>query len=142
MALLQHNQFIELMVGNEAYAIPIEDIQEIIKMTPVTELPLGTRALEGVIQLRGDVVPVVSLRTLFGFSSVNPTRSTRIIIVKFREKAMGIIADQANRVVFYDKIQPPPDSWGGVHGGYFKGIARREEYLVGILKMDALLASV
>ncbi|WP_159081739.1 chemotaxis protein CheW [Paenibacillus sp. CAA11] len=140
MTSLQQSQYIELMVEKEVYAIPIHEIQEIIKMAPVTELPTGHPAVEGITHLRGQLVPVISLRRMFGFSSVLPSKTTRIVIVKLLGKTFGLIADQANRVVYYPQIEPPPSFLGGITGGYFLGIARREEHLIGILRLEELLS--
>jgi len=139
VATVQQEQYIEMTVGDELYAIRIEEIHEIIKMQAVTEIPHCRSYVKGVINLRGKVVPVISFRHLFGLHEQPDTKATRIVIVKHREESVGIIVDQVNKVTTFADIQPPPDHVGGVSGAYFTGIGLREEKLVGILKLDEVL---
>ncbi|MEK3917191.1 MULTISPECIES: chemotaxis protein CheW [Paenibacillus] len=139
MATVQQDQYIEMTVGLEAYAVRIEEIHEIIKMQTITEIPHCKPYVKGVINLRGKVVPVVSFRNLFGLPEQQDTKTTRIVVVKHREESVGIIVDQVNKVTTFPDIQPPPDHVGGVSGAYFLGIGLRENKLVGILKLDEVL---
>lgn len=139
MTTAQQDQYIELGIGNERYAVKIEDIHEIIKMQVITDIPHGRSVVKGVINLRGKVVPVISLRTIFGLQEENFTKATRIIVVKYQEESIGIIVDQVNKVTTYPEIQPPPDQLGGLSGGFFSGIGLQEIHLVGILKLDEIL---
>lgn len=139
MANARQDQYIEAAIGQESYAIQIEDIHEIIKMQAITEIPHSRSYIKGVINLRGKIVPVVSLRQLFGMSDADYTKATRIVVVRHREESVGIIVDQVNRVTTYPDIQPPPDKVSGVNGAFFTGIGLREQQLVGILKLDDVL---
>jgi purine-binding chemotaxis protein CheW len=139
MATVQQDQYIEMTVGAEAYAVRIEEIQEIIKMQTVTEIPHCKPYVKGVINLRGKVVPIISFRNLFGMPEEPFTKATRIVVVKHQEEAVGIIVDQVNKVTTFPDIQSPPEHVGGVSGAYFLGIGLREQKLVGILKLDEVL---
>jgi purine-binding chemotaxis protein CheW len=139
MATTQQDQYIEMTVGAEAYAIHIEQIHEIIKMQAITEIPHCKSYVRGVINLRGKVVPVISFRRLVGLPEQSETKSSRIVVVKHREESVGIIVDQVNKVTTFPDIQPPPDYVGSVSGAYFTGIGLREQQLVGILKLDEVL---
>lgn len=139
MGALQQHQYIELAIGKENYAVKIEDIQEIIKMQTITDIPHSKHYIQGVINLRGKVVPVISLRSLFGLPEQEFTKATRIVVVKHREESVGIIVDQVNKVTTYPDIQPPPERIGSVSGAYFLGIGLREQHLIGILKLDEVL---
>jgi purine-binding chemotaxis protein CheW len=132
-------QYIEMVLGKEHYAVKIEDIHEIIKMQSITDIPNCRDYVKGVINLRGKVVPVISLRHLFLMPEVEYTKATRIIVVKHQEESVGVIVDQVNKVSTYQEIQPTPERVGGVSGAYFIGIGIREGALVGILKMDEVL---
>jgi purine-binding chemotaxis protein CheW len=136
---VQKEQYIEMAIGKENYAVKIEDIDEIIKLQAITDIPRSKEYDKGVINLRGKVVPVISLRSLFGMPDSEYSKSTRIVVVKHREESVGIIVDQVNKVTTYPDIQPPPDRVGGVSGAYFTGIGLLDRQLVGILKLDEVL---
>ncbi|MDF2937714.1 MAG: cheW-2 2 [Paenibacillaceae bacterium] len=139
MAAVQQDQYIEMTVGDENYAIKIEDIHEIIKMQAITDLPHSKYYVKGIINLRGMVVPVISLRNLFGLPDEAYTKATRIVVVHHQEEAVGIIVDQVNKVTTYPEVQPPPVQIGSVNGAFFSGIGLRGQHLVGILKLDEVL---
>jgi purine-binding chemotaxis protein CheW len=139
MATVQQEQYIEMTVGNESYAVKIEDIHEIIKMQAITDLPHSKYYVKGVINLRGKVVPVVSLRNMFGLPDEEHTKATRIVVVNHQEEAVGIIVDQVNKVTTYPEVEPPPVQIGNVSGAFFAGIGLRGQHLVGILKLDEVL---
>ena len=132
-------QYVEFGVHQERYAIRIYDIHEIIKMQEITEVPNTSFYVKGVINLRGKVVSVLSLRSLFGLSEDEPTKTTRIVVVNHMEDTVGIIVDRVNKVTTFSDIQPPPERLGGVQGNYFVGIGLVEDGLVGILKLDEVL---
>lgn len=133
------SQYVEFGVHQERYAIKIYDIHEIIKMQEITEVPNTRFYVKGVINLRGKVVPVLSLRSLFGLSEDEYTKTTRIVVVNHQEDTVGIIVDRVNKVTTFSDIQSPPERLGGVQGNYFLGIGLVEDGLVGILKLDEVL---
>ncbi|MEB3100802.1 chemotaxis protein CheW [Ferviditalea candida] len=132
-------QYIEFGIAKEKYAIRIEDIQEIIKKQEITEVPNTRPYVKGVINLRGKIVPILSLRHLFGLPEEEYSRSTRVIVVNHVEETVGIIVDYVNKVATYPDIQPPPDRVGSIHGANFTGVGLSETGLVGILKLDQVL---
>jgi purine-binding chemotaxis protein CheW len=134
-----HDQYVEFSVGDENYAILISEIHEIIRMLDITEIPNCQSYVQGVINLRGKIVPVISLRYLFGMEGDSLSKSTRIVVVNHREESVGIIVDRVNKVTMFTDIQSPPDRIGGVNGSYFVGIGIIQDDLVGILKLDEVL---
>ena len=132
-------QHIEFGIGDESYAIRISDIHEIIKMQEITDIPNCRSYVQGVINLRGRIIPVLSLRSLFGLNPDIVTKSTRIIVVTHLEESVGIIVDKVNKVTTFTDIQVPPDRVGGMNGNYFTGIGLTSAGLVGILKLDEVL---
>src|SRR5690606_10464081 len=119
--------------------IRIQDIHEIIKMQEITAIPNVKRYVKGVINLRGKVVPVISLRSLFHLPEREVEKSTRIVVVHHREDTVGIIVDYVSKVTTFTDIQPPPDRVGGIDGNFFVGIGLVNDGLVGILKLDEVL---
>ncbi|MBW7474291.1 chemotaxis protein CheW [Paenibacillus oenotherae] len=132
-------QYIEFAIEREQYAIRIQDIHEIIKIQDITEIPNVTPYVKGVINLRGKIVPVISLRRLCQLPDKDYTRTTRIIVVHHQEDTVGIIVDRVNKVATYPDIQPPPERALGIDGNYFAGIGITDSGLVGILKLDEVL---
>ncbi|GIP38377.1 chemotaxis protein CheW [Paenibacillus sp. J31TS4] len=135
----EREQYIECGIGDEKYGIPIQDIHEIIKMQEITRIPNVMPYVKGVINLRGKIVPVVSLRHIFRLSEEEYSKTTRIIVIHHQEDTVGIIVDRVNKVTTFSDIQPPPDRVGGVSGSFLVGIGLTGHDLVGILKLDQVL---
>jgi purine-binding chemotaxis protein CheW len=139
MKATMQEQYIEFAIDKEHYAIRIEDIHEIIKLQDITQIPNVTSYVKGVINLRGKIVPIISLRSLFQLQEIEQTRYARIIVVNHLEDTVGIIVDRVNKVTNFSDIQIPPDRVGGIDGNYFIGIGITLSGLVGILKLDEVL---
>ncbi|WP_231869730.1 MULTISPECIES: chemotaxis protein CheW [Paenibacillus sonchi group] len=139
MSTLQKEQYIELAVGQETCAIRIEEVHEIIKMLTITDIPFSRNEVKGVVNLRGKVVCVMSLRNLLGMSDEPYTRATRIVVVRYRDEFVGLIVDKVNKVTTYGEIHPPSSGQGRGREGVFLGIGQREDQLIGILKLEEIL---
>ncbi|PYE51215.1 chemotaxis protein CheW [Paenibacillus barcinonensis] len=139
MSSLQKEQYIELAVGAETCAIRIEEIHEIIKMLSITDIPFSRPEIKGVMNLRGKVVCVMSLRGLLGMPDEPETRATRIIVVRYQEEYIGLIVDRVNKVTTYSEIHPPSAGHGRHLEAFFQGIGQQGDELVGILKLDEIL---
>ncbi|PYI50727.1 chemotaxis protein CheW [Paenibacillus flagellatus] len=132
-------QFVEIRVGTERLALHIQDIHEIIRVQPLTEVPNSKPYLIGVINLRGKVAPIVSLRKRFGLPEAADTKATRIVVVNYQESMVGLIVDQVYQVTSFEEIQPPPERTGGTDHGFIEGIGKSGDELVSILKLDRIL---
>ncbi len=132
-------QYIEFGIEQERYAIKISDIHEIIKLQDITEIPNVQPYVKGVINLRGKVVPVISLRYLFQVDGEAKTKQPRIIVVNHKDDVVGIMVDQVNKVTTFSDIQQPPERLGQINGAFFVGIGFTPEGLVGILELDQVL---
>jgi purine-binding chemotaxis protein CheW len=141
MQVTDQEQFVEFGIDNEQYAIRIQDIYEIIKMQQITQIPNAMPYVKGVINLRGKIVPVISLRYLFGLADKESSKTTRIVVVHHREDSIGIIVDRVNKVTTFSDVQPPPEHVGGIDGNFFTGIGLTADGLVGILKLDEVLVN-
>ncbi len=134
-------QFVGFRLGGEDYAIAITKIQEIIVMKPITRIPLVHGFIEGLINLRGSVIPIVNLRTLFGLAHRELDDETRIIIVNVGERTVGYIVDEVTQVmrIAGDQIQPAPVSITAVSKQHIAGLAQLEDRLLVILEIERLL---
>jgi purine-binding chemotaxis protein CheW len=139
MQAVAQDQYVEFGIELERYAIRIEEIHEIIKMPEISEILNVLSYVKGVINLRGKIIPVISLRNLFNFEENGDSNSTRIMVVNHREETVGVIVDRVNKVATFSDIQPPPEYVGGIDRNLFAGIGLTGDGLVGILKLDEIL---
>jgi purine-binding chemotaxis protein CheW len=133
-------QLVGFRLDEEDYAIAITKIQEIILMKPITRIPQVPEFIEGLINLRGSVIPIVSLRKRFGLPAREFDDETRTIVVNIQDKTVGCIVDSVTRVmrINRDQIQPPPLSVLSVSHQYLAGLARVEDRLLIILDIERL----
>jgi len=133
------SQFVAYELAGEKYAIKISDVYEIIKMQNITPIHNSKPFLEGIINLRGKIIPVANLHKRFGLANYIPSKKTRIIVVKSRNELIGIVVDKVNQVMKFSDIQPPPEMVAGIDGSYFEGIGITDEGVVSILNIDRVL---
>lgn len=139
MEKAHNHQYIDVGIGQERYAIQIQDIHEIIKLQDITELPNSKPYMKGVINLRGIIVPIICLRMRFGMNEAPYTKSTRIVVVNHMDEMIGIVVDRVNQVTTLTEIQPPPERIGNVQSSYFTGISSTDDGLVSVLKLEQVL---
>lgn len=116
-------------------------MQEIKGYTTVTTLPNTSDYLKGVLNLRGMIVPIVGLRTMFGLPMIDYTLATVIVVVVVKDKIMGLIVDAVSDVLNISKtdIQAPPQFWANVDVSFLNGIGKSGETMVALLAIDRLL---
>lgn len=130
-------------IGAEMYALDIMRIKEIIRPQKLTPIPKAPRFVEGVINLRGVVIPVIDLRKRFDLPATTD-RKTRVIICSLAGKILGLVVDDVTEVRRCSRqdIQPPPQFLKGKGADFFLGVCRREDDLVMLLDLDQILSSV
>lgn len=122
------------------YGLAIAEIQEIIKLLPITDIPNVHPYIEGVINLRGRIVPVIGLRSRFGMSPGSPGSSARIIIVNTATgEAIGLLVDNVLQVVPFTEILPAPDGTGGADQAFVRGIGKLDGQLISLLDLNKVL---
>ncbi|OJW13059.1 MAG: chemotaxis protein CheW [Planctomycetales bacterium 71-10] len=133
-------QFVGFRLGDEDYAIAITKIQEIILMKPITRLPQAPDYIEGLINLRGAVIPVVSLRKRFGLPARELDDETRTIVVNVHEKTVGCVVDAVTQVMRINRDQIQPSPLGSAAGScrYVSGLAQLDERLLIMLDVEKL----
>lgn len=134
------SQFVGFRLGDEDYAIAITKIQEIILMKPITRLPQAPDYIEGLINLRGAVIPVVNLRKRFGLPALEVDDETRTIVVNVQDRTVGCVVDAVTRVMRLNReqIQPSPLGTVAESGRYVAGLARIDERLLIVLDVERL----
>lgn len=134
-------QLVTFKLGDEEYGIDILKVQEINRMTEITTMPKAPFSVEGVINLRGKVIPVVNLRKKFGLDIKEVDAQSRIIVVDIGS-TVGLIVDSVSEVlrISSDTIEPPPPITGGIGSEYIRGIGKLEDRLIILLDIDKLLS--
>ena len=130
-------------VGGELYALDIMSIREIIRPQKLTTVPKSPRFIEGVINLRGAVIPVTDLRKRFDQSCSEETRKSRVIICSVRGRIVGLLVDEVLEVRRYGRqdVSPAPQFLKGPEAEFFLGVARRGDDLVMVLDLDRILST-
>jgi purine-binding chemotaxis protein CheW len=138
MLAANSEQYIVSRLGYERHAFNIRDIDEIIKMEHITEVPNSRPYIKGVINLRGKIVPVVSMCRRFGIPETPIGKLTRIVVVQYQQEGTGIIVDAVEKVASFNHIQPPLETDEIFSTRYIEGIGQSPDGLVGILNIDRL----
>lgn len=135
-------QLVSFQLGLEEYAIDILGVQEIIRMVEITPVPNAPHYVEGVVNLRGKVIPIINLRTHLGLSAAEPTKDTRIVVVEVGRTILGFIVDSVEEVLRLPEelIEPPPTTGRGGADEYHKGIGRVEGRLLILLDLELLFS--
>jgi len=139
---LDKAQIVTFNLGKEEFALNIADIQEIIKMQPFTPVPLTPEYVEGVMNIRGNIIPVINLRIKMNFTKREVNSRTRIIVVNFENRRVGLIVDNMNEVVGIEpeKLQPPPlESADESESKSFEALYILEERIISILDIQKIL---
>jgi purine-binding chemotaxis protein CheW len=133
-------QLVGFIVGNEEYAIPILNIQEIIKPIDYTRVPSVPDYVLGVFNLRGNVIPLIDLRKKFSLQGTKMDDDTRYIVMKDEENIAGFVIDRLTEAIRIrtDRIDPPPETLHEKNNLIF-GIGKRDENILTILKVKTLL---
>jgi purine-binding chemotaxis protein CheW len=146
---VQSNDLVQLVaftIGTGEYALDIMRIKEIIKPVSVTPIPRAPYFMEGVIELRGAILPVVDVRKRFDLPSTPVVRSTRFIIAAIdvggRRMVVGLIVDRVSEPlrITRDQIRPTPSLSQG-DTNYFTGVVQQRGRIFMILDLDAILSS-
>lgn len=129
-------------LGEEIYGVDVKQVQTIERMVPLTRVPRTPAFVKGVMNLRGQVMPVIDLRERFGLPKKEYTEEARIITVKVGEIEVGLIVDAANDIIDLseDLIESPPEVVGGIKAKYLRGVAKLEDgRLLVMLNLEQVL---
>ena len=135
-------QLVGFQLGQERFGVDILLVKEIIPVGSITRVPNSPDFVEGIINLRGEVIPVIDLRKRLNTGEATIEKSSRIIVVELEEQQIGFIVDVVSQVlrISADAIEPPPDMVTGVGSEYIKGIARVEGRLLMLLDLKRVLS--
>jgi purine-binding chemotaxis protein CheW len=136
-------QLATFKVGSEEYALDIMRIKEIINPLKITPVPKAPSFIEGVIELRGAILPIVDLRKRFDLPATQTTRSTKYIIVAIEGRIVGLVVDAVGEVLRISRgdLRPTPSLMEGDAAVYFLGVCHHDGRIIMVLDIDRILSS-
>lgn len=135
-------QYIVVKLGTEQYGIDIQYVDNIVRMQNITRVPKAQHYFKGVINLRGEIIPVMSLRLKFGLEADTFDNATRIIIIKLEAQAtVGILVDEVKEVVtlLENEIEKPSYNENDEMAAYLFGVGKHGEGLISLLNMAGVI---
>jgi purine-binding chemotaxis protein CheW len=134
---------ISFTVGDEEYGLELLRVKEVIRVRQITWLPKAPACVKGIINLRGDVIPIISLRDRFGLEAVEHTARTRVIVVEVEGRLVGMVVDSASQVVRVpsDQFDPPPQAIGALSAEFIMAVGKIGDKLVIMIDVDRILST-
>lgn len=140
--ITEGKQYVVIKLGSEQFGIDIDFVDNIVRMQRITRVPKSQTYYKGVINLRGDVVPVMSMRLKMGMEPDEYTNATRIIITKFENNAyVGFIVDEVLQIVNIDNstLEKPTFRKHNEYDNYLQGVAKENNTLISVLDMNIVV---
>ena len=135
-------QLVTFSTGDEEFGVDILRVQEIIRTMAITKVPKAPEFVEGVINLRGKVIPIIDLRRRFGLQPKEHDKHTRIIVIEINTMIVGFVVDSVSEVLRIpaSTVEPPPPVVAGLESEYISGVGKLEDRLLILLDLDRLLS--
>lgn len=134
-------QLVGFKVGREFFGLDIASVREIVRVPDITQVPETPDFVEGVINLRGRIVPVIDLRKRLGVGGSEKKRENRVLIAENGGRMVGLVVDSASEVMRMDSesIKPPPDIITNLGVDYITGVADFQDRLIILLDLSKIL---
>lgn len=134
-------QVVAFRLGKEEYAVDILYVQEIVRLLTITRVPRAEKHIEGVVNLRGNIIPIINLHTRFNLLTAGNEEDKRIIVFQLDEIKAGIIVDEVSEVLHLSKkdIEATTNVYSAMSADLIKGIARVEDRLFLLLDLLKIL---
>ena len=135
--------YLAFVIENEQYAVEVSSIKEIIGVVPITVVPQTEDYIKGIINLRGDIIPVINMRNRFMKPEVEYDDQTCIVVALYQEYILGLIVDQIIGVypLSTDKIAPPPNANLSYSNQFVKNVGRKEDGILLLMDLEKVLFS-
>ena len=136
-------QLVTFSIGEEEFGVDILKVQEIIRTMEITKVPRAPAFVEGVINLRGKVIPIIDLRRRFNLAPKAHDKNTRIIDCVINNILVGFVVDAVAEVLRIpsNTVEPPPPVVAGIGSDYISGVGQLKDRLLIMLDLDKLLSS-
>jgi purine-binding chemotaxis protein CheW len=138
----QTMQVVSFALGSEEYGVDISQVQEINRMVTITHVPRAPHFMEGVINLRGQLIPIIDLRTRFGMPRTEHTKNTRIVVTEIGTKRVGMVVDSVSEVlrIPVEQIEDAPDMISGIETEYIRGVGKLGDRLIILLDLGRVIS--
>jgi purine-binding chemotaxis protein CheW len=135
------DSYVVFELAGASYALRSDDVQQLEMVTTPTPVPNAPAYVDGIVAVRGQVIPAVSLRARFGFAREAYDLRTRLIVVRARGRTVGLIVDSAREFasIAPESIEPLPEGIGDMSGRYLRGIAHKGDRLLLLVDVSVLL---
>lgn len=135
-------KLVSFALMGEVYGVPISMVQEIIRMQPITQIPRAPEYVEGVINLRGRIIPVIDLKRRFGLGCAEQTKNTRVVVVTVGNITVGLVVDAVSEVLRLKEqdIEPPSPIVSSVDAEYIRGVGKTGDKLIILLDTEKILS--
>ena len=137
-------QLVGFTLGDEDFGVDILSVQEINRVTEITKIPSTPDFVKGVINLRGNVIPVIDLRSRLGMPEREHDKQTRIIVADVDDRTVGLVVDAVSEVIRMDAnlVEPPPEIivGAGDKGRYIKGVGKLDDKLLMLLDINSMFS--
>jgi purine-binding chemotaxis protein CheW len=143
VSVSEEEQLVVFELASESYGVDIGAVNTIIRMQSITEIPRSPDFVEGVINLRGSIIPVIDLRKRFGLAVGEATKASRIVVVEASGQMIGMIVDAVAETLrlSQDSIEPPSPIVTSLDSDYVRGVGKLESRLVILLDLDKVLST-
>lgn len=134
-------QIVGFRIGSETYGVRIGAVREIVRVPEITAVPSAPDTVEGVINLRGKIIPVMDLRKRFGQTEIRSDKKNRILVVELENKLLGLIVNSASEVLKIppSEIEAPGSVFADGESGYVTGVGKLNGRLIILLDISRLL---
>jgi purine-binding chemotaxis protein CheW len=134
-------QVVGFRIGNETYGVRIAAVREIVRVPEITSVPNAPEIIEGVINLRGKIIPVMDLRKRFGLAEIVTDKKNRILVVDLENKLLGLIVNSASEVlkISPSDIEAPSTVFAEGESSYVTGVGKLKGRLIILLDINKLL---
>jgi purine-binding chemotaxis protein CheW len=134
-------QLVGFRIGEETYGVQIGSVREIVRVPEITAVPNAPDLIEGVINLRGKIIPVMDLRKRFGSKAISSDKKNRILVVELENRLLGLIVSSASEVLKIppSEIEPPGAVFAEGESSYVTGVGKLKGRLVILLDIARLL---
>lgn len=137
----QEVQFVVFTINAQLYSFNIDEVIEILRLTTITTIPGISAEIEGVINLRGSIIPVLNLHTRFQVQTPPKTKKNRVVIVKGRKENIGLIVEEVKMVTKFDMNAIEEPSGSNLENDLFIGFAKYNGQVIGVLDLEKVLYS-
>lgn len=140
-AVEAQEHLVTFFLAREEYGIDVRLVQEIIRVAEITPVPRAPAAIKGVINLRGRIIPVIDLKRRLGLGEVESTRVARVVVVRLKDRLVGLLVDGASQVlkVPLSIIEPAPEEVVEIDANYIRGVAKLEKRLIILVDLVKIL---